>query len=56
MMATDHRISVKDAADKMKLDKRQVQVMVFAGKIDGGKDKHGWWVDDRSVAKYLDSN
>ena len=53
-MSTDHRMSVAEAAGKMGVTVSDVKIMVFASKIDGGKDQHGFWVDDRAVRKWLD--
>ncbi len=55
-VSTDHRMSVAEAARRMGMNVSEVKIMVFASKINGGKDQHGLWVDDRAVRKWLDEN
>ena len=55
-MSTDHRIALSDAAKQMGLKTKEVKLMVFASKLDGGNDKHGWWVDDRAVKLWLENH
>ncbi len=53
-MSTDHRMSVAEAASKMGLRVQDVKLMVFASKLDGGRDQHGMWADDRAVRRWID--
>lgn len=54
-MSTDHRMSVAEAASKMGLRVQDVKLMVFASKLNGGRDQFGMWVDDRAVRFWLDN-
>lgn len=55
-MSTDHRITVDDAAKQMGLQTKEVKLMVFAYKLEGGRDDHGMYVDDRAVARWLENH
>jgi hypothetical protein len=49
------RLSVSEAALRLKLSYQQTQALVFRGKIEGGKDDSGWWVEAASLDRYMEA-
>jgi excisionase family DNA binding protein len=50
-VSIDDPISVREAAEELKVDERAVRLMASAGEIEAVKRGNAWWLDRRSVER-----